>query len=78
VHTIERLVAQRIDDQALGYEDLSDHDELHYHPVLPALLQPASLHLGVDWVQESIVGSRFVVSDDDVRGSARQSSSRRS
>ena len=34
VHTVETLVAQRVHGQALGYEDLNDHDELRRDPVL--------------------------------------------
>jgi hypothetical protein len=37
VHKIETLVAQRIHGQALGYEDLNDHDELRHDPVLGLL-----------------------------------------
>jgi hypothetical protein len=37
VHTIETLIAQRIHGQALGYEDLNDHDELRHDPVLALL-----------------------------------------
>jgi hypothetical protein len=33
-HSVETLVAQRIHGIALGYEDLSDHDELRRDPVL--------------------------------------------
>ena len=34
VHEVRTLVAQRIHGQALGYEDLNDHDELRHDPVL--------------------------------------------
>jgi len=37
VHQVETLVAQRIHAQALGYEDLNDHDELRHDPVLGLL-----------------------------------------
>jgi hypothetical protein len=37
VHTIETLVAQRIHGQALGYEDVNDHDELRHDPILALL-----------------------------------------
>jgi hypothetical protein len=37
VHTIETLVAQRIHGQALGYEDINDHDELRHDPILALL-----------------------------------------
>jgi hypothetical protein len=37
VHTMETLVGQRIHAQALGYEDLNDHDELRHDPVLGLL-----------------------------------------
>lgn len=33
-HTVEELVGQRILGIALGYEDLNDHDDLRYDPVL--------------------------------------------
>jgi len=33
-HSLETLVAQRVHGIALGYEDLNDHDELRYDPVL--------------------------------------------
>jgi hypothetical protein len=36
-HSVETLVAQRILGLALGYEDLNDHDELHYDPALGLL-----------------------------------------
>jgi hypothetical protein len=34
VHEVRTLVAQRIHGQALGYEDLNDHDQLRHDPVL--------------------------------------------
>jgi Transposase DDE domain group 1 len=37
VHTLETLIAQRIHGQALGYEDLNDHDELRHDPILALL-----------------------------------------
>jgi hypothetical protein len=37
VHAVETLVAQRIHAQALGYEDLNDHDVLRHDPVLGLL-----------------------------------------
>jgi hypothetical protein len=37
VHTIQTLIAQRIHGQALGYEDVNDHDELRHDPVLALL-----------------------------------------
>jgi hypothetical protein len=37
VHTIATLLAQRIHGQALGYEDVNDHDELRHDPVLALL-----------------------------------------
>jgi hypothetical protein len=37
-HTVEELVAQRIYALALGYEDLNDHDELRYDPLLAVLV----------------------------------------
>ena len=36
-HSIETLISQRIHGIALGYEDLNDHDELRYDPVLGLL-----------------------------------------
>jgi hypothetical protein len=36
-HSVETLLAQRIHGIALGYEDLNDHDELRYDPVLGLL-----------------------------------------
>jgi hypothetical protein len=33
-HNLETLIAQRVHGLALGYEDLSDHDELRHDPVL--------------------------------------------
>jgi hypothetical protein len=36
-HTIEAMVAQRVFGIALGYEDLIDHDQLRYDPVLATL-----------------------------------------
>lgn len=37
-HTVEELVAQRVYGLALGYEDLLDHDDLRYDPLLAALV----------------------------------------
>lgn len=37
-HTAEQLVAQRIYALALGYEDLNDHDDLRYDPLLATLV----------------------------------------
>ena len=37
VHSVETLIAQRVHAQALGYEDLNDHDELRHDPVLALL-----------------------------------------
>lgn len=36
-HTVEQLVAQRVYALALGYEDLNDHDDLRYDPLLAVL-----------------------------------------
>ena len=36
-HTVAAMVAQRVFGIALGYEDLIDHDQLRYDPVLAAL-----------------------------------------
>jgi hypothetical protein len=36
-HKIEAMVAQRVFGIALGYEDLNDHDQLRYDPVLATL-----------------------------------------
>ena len=38
VHEIDSLLGQRVFGIALGYEDLIDHDELRYDPVLGAVL----------------------------------------
>ena len=37
VHPIATLIAQRIHGQALGYEDVNDHDELRHDPILALL-----------------------------------------
>jgi len=37
-HTAEQLVAQRVYALALGYEDLNDHDELRFDPLLAVLV----------------------------------------
>src|SRR5512143_1875401 len=37
-HTVEELVAQRVDALALGYEDLNDHDDLHRDPLLATVV----------------------------------------
>lgn len=47
-HTVKELVSQRVFALALGYEDLTDHDELRRDPLLAALvgkrdLSPTSL-----------------------------------
>ena len=36
-HTVQTLVGQRVVAQALGYEDLNDHDELRHDPVFAVL-----------------------------------------
>src|SRR5688572_10356877 len=36
-HTVEAMVAQRVFGIALGYEDLIDHDQLRFDPVLATL-----------------------------------------
>jgi hypothetical protein len=38
-HTVEELVAQRVYGLALGYEDLTDHDELRNDPLLAVLVE---------------------------------------
>jgi hypothetical protein len=37
-HTVQELVAQRVYGLALGYEDLNDHDQLRYDPLLATLV----------------------------------------
>ena len=37
-HTVEELVAQRVYALALGYEDLNDHDDLRYDPLLAVMV----------------------------------------
>ena len=37
-HTVEELVAQRVDALALGYEDLNDHDDLRRDPLLATVV----------------------------------------
>jgi hypothetical protein len=37
-HTLEELVAQRVYGLALGYEDLNDHDDLRYDPLLATVV----------------------------------------
>jgi hypothetical protein len=47
-HTVEQLIRQRIYALALGYEDLSDHDQLRCDPLLAALsgkVEPAKERL---------------------------------
>jgi hypothetical protein len=41
-HTLEQLIAQRVYGLALGYEDLNDHDELRYDPLLATLVGKAN------------------------------------
>jgi hypothetical protein len=36
-HTVEELIAQRVYGITLGYEDLNDHEQLRYDPVLAVL-----------------------------------------
>jgi len=40
-HSVEELLAQRVYALALGYEDLLDHDDLRYDPLLAALVGKA-------------------------------------
>lgn len=37
-HSVEQLVGQRVYGLCLGYEDLNDHDELRYDPLLAVLV----------------------------------------
>ena len=37
-HSVEELVAQRVYALALGYEDLNDHDDLRFDPLLAAVV----------------------------------------
>lgn len=37
-HTVGQLVAQRVYGLALGYEDLNDHDDLRYDPLLAVMV----------------------------------------
>lgn len=37
-HSVEELVAQRVYGLALGYEDLNDHDQLRFDPLLATLV----------------------------------------
>jgi len=37
-HTVEELLGQRVYGIALGYEDLNDHDDLRYDPLLATLV----------------------------------------
>src|SRR6478752_2707063 len=37
-HTVEELTAQRVYALALGYEDLNDHDDLRYDPLLATVV----------------------------------------
>lgn len=37
-HSVEELLAQRVYALALGYEDLNDHDDLRYDPLLAVLV----------------------------------------
>lgn len=40
-HKVEELIAQRVYGLALGYEDLNDHDQLRYDPLLATLVGKA-------------------------------------
>jgi Transposase DDE domain group 1 len=42
-HTVEVMVAQRVFGIALGYEDLIDHDQLRFDPVLATLAGKSTL-----------------------------------
>src|SRR6202521_4415671 len=41
-HMVEELVAQRVYGLALGYEDLTDHDELRNDPLLAVLVEKSN------------------------------------
>jgi hypothetical protein len=43
-HAVKTLVGQRVFGIALGYEDLSDHDELRHDPVMAVLAGKATLN----------------------------------
>lgn len=46
-HSVEELLAQRVYALALGYEDLNDHDDLRYDPLLAVLVgkqEPTGCH----------------------------------
>lgn len=47
-HSVRTLVGQRVFALALGYEDLSDHDQLRHDPVLGALLGKLSARVRKD------------------------------
>ena len=49
-HTVQELVAQRVDGLALGYEDLNDHEELRGDPLLAVLVEKS------DPSQEALAG----------------------
>ncbi len=50
-HTVDELVAQRVYGLTLGYEDLNDHDDLRYDPLL-AVLAGKTDPLGTKRVRE--------------------------
>src|SRR5438477_4095420 len=42
-HTLEQMIAQRVYGLALGYEDLNDHEQLRYDPLLGVLAGKAEV-----------------------------------
>jgi len=55
-HSVRTLVTQRIVGIALGYEDLTDHDELRHDPVLAVLAVSCSRFL---WTPICPTGGRY-------------------
>ncbi len=53
-HPLRVLVGQRVLGIALGYEDLVDHDQLRFHPVLAAKLRPSNIDAWAGALEEII------------------------
>ncbi len=63
-HSVEELLRQRIFRLALGYEDLNDHDQLRYDPLLATLVGKQD-PTGKDRPRERDRGKALIVAERD-------------
>ncbi len=70
-HRVGELVSQRVCALALGYEDLNDHDQLRWDPLLALWAGKADLE-GQDRKRSAIAASRWPASRVDVEPAGAQ------